>query len=434
MRTLPLATALVVGVSTPALAQQLDGQAVAGGFTNPLFFTQPDGDARRFVVEQGGTIKQIAADGTVSNFLTVNGVTSGGESGLLGLAFAPDFATSGNLYVNYTAPNSPNDGLGGSGGDSPFDTVIGRVNLSNPATTNAGTVTPETILRFSQPFNNHNSGFLGFRPGDDEGRFLYVPTGDGGSGNDPLNLAQNLGVVYGKVLRLDVLGGDDFANNPNKNYAVPSTNFFAADGNANTLGEIVAYGLRNPYRNGFDRATGDLYLGDVGQNTREEISVLPTPDGASEIVGGQNFGWRIREGFVDNPGVGGSLAESERTDPIFDYGHNSGPVPGRSVTGGYVYRGSMLAPEFKGLYFFGDFTEGNIYTLDPDDPFGTITNVTDAILGGPIPFRLTSFGQDADGELYVVDRNGTVFAIVPEPSSLALLAIPAGLLLRRRRA
>jgi glucose/arabinose dehydrogenase len=415
----------VLGGASVATAD-LASQQIVTGLSEPLFLSQPAGDDRLFVMQRAGQLRVI--DGgvlQVANYLSISGdITQVGEGGLLGLAFAPDFATSGVMYVNYTTPS------GAAGG---MDTVIQRITVADPGGSTSGSLTRETILRFGQPFNNHNSGWIGFAPGDTAGQYLVIPTGDGGSGNDPGNRAQTLDNFFGKVLRLDVSGGDDFPADSNRNYAVPPDNFFAADGNNATLGEIMAFGVRNPYRNSFDRDSGDLYLGDVGQSLREEVSVMPAG------VQGQNFGWRIREGDIDNPGTSGTLDPEDRVDPIFDYARSDAgdgtPVLGATIIGGYVYRGQLLGPAYEGLYFFGDFITGRFFTIDPEATnidASLVEITTELFPGGFGQFDLGSFAEDAAGELYILDRDGQVHRIIPEPAT-ALPAVIGVVLLRRRR-
>ena len=413
-------------VQAGAATADLGTQLLTGGLSEPLFLAQPEGDDRLFVMQRAGQVRVI--DGGVlqaTNYFSISGdVTTSGEGGLLGIVFAPDFATSGVMYANYTTPS------GAAGG---MDTVIQRITVSDPGGSTAGSLTRETILRFGQPFSNHNSGWIGFAPGDTAGQYLVIPTGDGGNSNDPGNRAQTLDNFFGKVLRLDVSGGDDFPADSNRNYVVPPDNFFAADGDGATLGEITAFGVRNPYRNSFDRDTGDLYLGDVGQSLREEVSLMPA--GAQ----GQNFGWRIREGDIDNPGTGGTLDPEDRVDPIFDYARTDAgdgtPVLGATIIGGYVYRGQLLGPAYEGLYFFGDFITGRFFTIDPEaaDVDASLVEITDELFpGGFGQFDLGSFAEDAAGELYILDRDGEAFRIVPEPVGALPLLLGMALLRRRR--
>ena len=427
------ALALFAAAASPAspAAAQLASDLYTGGLAAPLYAASPEGDDRLFILEKGGRVAVSGGPGqAATTYLQVPGVNPAAEGGLLGLAFAPDFATSGELYLNYTVT--------GSGGGNPLDTVIARVTVPDPAADTAGGATPQTVLRFDQPFTNHNAGWIGFAPGDAEGRFLYVPTGDGGSANDPMNNAQDPSSFLGKILRLDVAGGDDFPSDPLRNYAVPGDNS-GVDGPG--LGEIVADGLRNPFRAAFDRQTGALYLGDVGQGEFEEIDVFDPALGAYDAgdVGGADYGWRLREGPIATPGVGGPTPPGY-VDPLFSYAHGDAFLapdtnPGASVVGGYVYRGDLLGPAYEGRYFFADSTTSQVFSLDPADPFATVRDETDALFpGGLAPFGIVSFGEDSDGELYVVALSqGQVFAIVPEPTTLALAAPAAALLLRRRR-
>ncbi|MCZ6816143.1 MAG: PQQ-dependent sugar dehydrogenase, partial [Planctomycetota bacterium] len=298
---------LAVTAQTPVTAAR-----IATGLNRPVFVTSPAGDVDRlFVVEQHtGRIRIISlGDGTINGtaFLTVTGLATGNEQGLLGLAFHPDYAANGFLYVNFTA----NDGT----------THIRRYtassdpNLADPASA-------LTILTYSQPQSNHNGGWLGFGPDG----YLYIATGDGGGGNDndtghtasTGNAQDVMDNLLGKILRLDV-NGDDFPIDANRNYAIPPDNPFVGVAGDD---EIWAYGLRNPWRASFDRRTGDFYIGDVGQREREEINVLP---GSS--IGGENYGWRLREGMIATPNVGGARPPGA-IDPIFDYSREGGTAQG----------------------------------------------------------------------------------------------------------
>lgn len=418
-----LAAMVLIPITGAAARADLQTQQIATGLTAPLYLTQPEGDSRLFITERAGVVRVIDGSLQTTPYFDISAsISTSGEGGLLGLAFRPDFATSGVLYVNYTAP---------SGGG--LDTVIERITVSTPDQPTAGSLTRQTVFRFAQPQTNHNAGWIGFAPGDATGQYLYIPTGDGGGANDPSDFAQNLASVHGKVLRLDVSGGDDFPSDANRNYVIPGDNFFAADGDPNTRGEIIAFGLRNPFRDSFDRETGDLYLGDVGQATREEVSVL-----ASGLQG-QNFGWDIREGDVDNPGTPGTLDPEDRVDPIFDYARtNQGdgtPVLGGTIIGGYVYRGDLLGPGYEGLYIAGDFVSGRFFMIDPAAASvdQSLLEITSQLFpGGFSTFNLGSFGEDASGELYILTLGGQVYQIVPEPALGGALALSALILLRRR--
>jgi glucose/arabinose dehydrogenase len=407
-------------VSSAALA--LDTRVVTNGLNNPLFLTAPSGDSRLFIVERGGSIR-IFENGTLlpDPFLTVPNVATSGERGLLGLAFDPNYANSGSpgfgkFYVNYIDSSRGNNTFIES-----FQVSSDR-NRADPASRRA-------ILEVTQPPpSNHKAGWIGFRRNEPDN--LYIATGDGGSGDDPDNNAQNKGSNLGKILRVDVHNVSS-----GQNYSIPAGNPFAGDtipGND----EIWAYGLRNPYRNSFDRESGAFYIADVGQGALEEINVemAGTP-------GGRNYGWRPREGNADNPSVPEDLAPGLRVDPIYAYAHGDGPFQGDSVTGGYVYRGSLI-DGLQGTYIFGDYMSGRIFSLQVDPTTGLMIpgsekDLTEALgdpFGGP---GLASFGEDGFGELYLVNLGaGTILQVVPEPATYALMG--AGLMLMlwlgRRRA
>ena len=400
-----------------ASAQALDTRLLASGLSSPLYATAPLDDGRVFVLEKGGTIK-VVQGGVVSNFLSVP-VNTASEQGLLGLAFDPgygDAASAGyrRFFLNYTDPMT-------------LDTVVASYRTtSNPLVADAGSRLE--VLRVDQPsgLNNHKAGWLGFKPGD--ANHLYIATGDGGGSNDPFNNAQNRGTLLGKMLRVDI-NRDDFAD-PALNYGVPTDNpFFGQPG---LRGEIFAYGLRNPWRNGFDRLSGELWLGDVGQGAREEIDRIAGSSG-----GGQNFGWRVREGSIATPGVGGPL-EPGMVNPWLDYDHSFGA----SITGGYVVR-EAGSPVF-GQYVFGDFISGRIWAVGTAGSSQTLagatelTAVLDAGAGGALG-NIASFGEGARGELFIVDFGGKVVQLtaVPEPASAWLLLAGGAALtvwrVRRRR-
>lgn len=358
----------------PALVQLVD---VATGLQNPLYVTHAgDESGRVFIVEQTGRIWVLENDTVLetpfldlSDIVSQNALTSYSERGLLGLAFSPDYANDGTFWVNYTD-------------DARGTTYIARYRVSddpNIADKDSGLV----IFSIEQPFPNHNGGHMAFGPDG----YLYVAMGDGGAAGDPLQAGQDLGQLLGKILRLDVVGQDA--------YTVPESNPFVND--ANAAPEIWAYGVRNPWRFSFDRATGDLYIADVGQNLWEEVNFQP-----AESTGGENYGWNIFEG--GHPYAMGTPPEN-MVYPIVEYDHSSGGHC--SVTGGYVYRGEAL-PDLQGVYLFGDFCSGQIWAtyLQTDGLWMTIPFMD-------FDFPISSFGEDADGELYVVDYSGTVKRFEP---------------------
>ncbi|MCA9970823.1 MAG: PQQ-dependent sugar dehydrogenase [Anaerolineales bacterium] len=340
-------------------------------FVQPTYLTHA-GDTRLFVVEKQGVIR-IIQDGQVlpEPFLyIVSRVQSTEyEQGLLSVAFHPDYANNGFFFVNYT-------GIGGK-------TVVSRFQVSdNPNVADHGS--EQVLLVIEQPYANHNGGQLQFGPDG----YLYVGTGDGGAANDPLGAGQRLDILLGKILRLDV----DF--NPGA-YAIPADNPFVT--NPAALDEIWAYGLRNPWRFSFDRLTGDLFIADVGQNLWEEVNFQP-----ANSAGGLNYGWNIMEATHC------FLAESCDTRravlPIFEYGHENGC----SVTGGYMYRGTAF-PELWGNYFVGDFCSSNIWGLTPSGNGTWQARLVNDVGDG----QISSFGEDVNGELYVVDNVGRILAIEP---------------------
>jgi glucose/arabinose dehydrogenase len=285
--------------------------------------------------------------------------SNGNEQGLLGLAFHPAYQENGRFFVNYT--------------DTRGDTVIARFQVSSDPNL-ADPNSEVRLLGYDQPFPNHNGGVMAFGPDG----YLYIGSGDGGAAGDPFGNAQNTGVLLGKILRLDVDSGEP--------YAVPPDNPF---GN-----EVWAYGLRNPWRMSFDQATGSLYIGDVGQGEWEEIDFLPAGS-----PGGANFGWDHREGAHDYQGGG----PQGMLDPVAEYSH---PEGGCSVTGGYVYRGSM--PEWSGIYLYGDYCTGIIWGLIQNNGAWQSRLLFD------VDVTITSFGQDENGEIYLVSDNGGIFRLVPQ--------------------
>ncbi len=367
-----LPTLAFVGISSglcaqPALAQDVRIAAVpvVDGLELPVFATAPANDPRLFIVEQTGRIR-ILADGALlpEPFLDISDrVSAGGEQGLLGLAFHPQFAENGRFFVNYT--------------DTAGDTQVVAYTLTdggNGVDPDSGT----TLLSVDQPFANHNGGWLGFGPDG----LLHIGLGDGGAGGDPGNRAQRPGTLLGKLLRIDVDGAQP--------YAIPAGNPFADGGGAP---EIYMLGLRNPWRIAFD---GDLiYIADVGQNAYEEITVLPRE------TAGANLGWRIAEGpACFKPETGCDM--TGLVAPTHSYSHADG---GCSITGGYVYRGTAI-PELDGHYFFADYCAGFVRSLDY--PSGDIVDWT-AQLGNL--GNITSFGTDSAGELYLMTIEGGLYRL-----------------------
>jgi glucose/arabinose dehydrogenase len=321
---------------------------------------QADGSGRLFVIEKVGRIRIIQNNQLVAiPFLDISDRVGsrGNEQGLLGLAFHPKYKENGRFFVNYTDNNG--------------NTVIARFQVSNDPDV-ADPNSEVKLLGVDQPFPNHNGGVLVFGPDG----YLYAGLGDGGSQGDPNNNAQNTKVLLGKVLRLDVDSVEP--------YMVPPGNPFGS--------EIWAYGLRNPWRISFDRATGDLYIGDVGQDMWEEIDFLPAGS-----PGGANFGWSFREGAHDYKGGG----PQGMIDPVAEYSH---PEGGCSVTGGYVYRGSM--PEWNGIYFYGDYCTGMIWGLTRTAGGWQYRLLFD------LHVNITSFGQDGSGELYLMSDSGEILRFV----------------------
>ncbi|HXI00009.1 MAG TPA: PQQ-dependent sugar dehydrogenase [Sphingobacteriaceae bacterium] len=346
-------------------------------FDQPLEFVSPgDGTNRNFVIAQKGKIHVFKNDVNVKIapvFLDiVNRVTPGGERGLLGLAFHPDFKKNGYFYVNYTT------------GGKKLRTIISRFRVSKSNINAADTTSELVLLTYDQPYNNHNGGKLAF--GKDG--CLYISVGDGGSGGDPQNNGQNKAVLLGKILRIDVNKAA-----VNLNYSIPVDNPFK--GNSEGFREeIFAYGLRNPWRFSFDKNTGDLWAGDVGQNKTEEIDI---------IIKGQNYGWKIME--ADE--CFGKIPDCNKeglASPVWVYQQST--ENGRSVTGGYVYRGKKLKSLF-GKYVYGDYVSGNIWTLMPEKN-GKYTN---ALLLKHKGF-ISSFGEDANNELYVCSYiDGKIYSL-----------------------
>jgi glucose/arabinose dehydrogenase len=357
--------------SFPPNAEAYALRLVAEGFDDPLFLTHAgDGSGRSFVVEQSGRI-HILQDGAIlpQAFLDLTGiaVNNAFERGLLGLAFHPRYAENGQFFVNYTDPNG--------------DTAVVRYAVSAEDSNRADPQSAQIVLQVEQPYSNHNGGGIAFGPDG----YLYIGMGDGGSAGDPQGNGQSLTTLLGKMLRLD--GGEP--------YAIPPDNPFA--GRSPARPEIWAYGLRNPWRFSFDRATGDLYIADVGQNAYEEVNFQP-----ADSAGGENYGWDVMEGL--HP-FEGQLSDA-LTMPVAEYAQSEG---GCSITGGYVYRGEAL-PELQGVYFFGDYCSGLIWTLHR-----TADGAWERALFMSTGLNISSFGEDEAGELYVVDHGGAVYQLTAAP-------------------
>jgi glucose/arabinose dehydrogenase len=362
------------GPSGPTVGTGARLQEVAGGLSLPLYLTAPPGDvARLFIVEKTGAIR-IIKDGVLVTdpFLDLTSrVSTGSEQGLLGLAFYPDYATTGRFIVHFT--------------DLEGTTTLSRFQVSsNPDV--ADPVSERIILTAAQPFSNHNGGQVAFGPDG----FLYLGLGDGGGGGDPHNRGQDLSDFLGSILRIDVRTGDP--------YAVPPDNPFLQS----TVPEVWSYGLRNPWRFSFDRATGDLYIADVGELSWEEVDVSTAATGGGK---GANYGWNIMEG--SHCFLASGCDQNGLTLPVLEYGHGEGC----SITGGYVYRGSAI-PALQGRYFYADLCQRWVRSFLHTD--GAVTEQTEWPSLMPAGAVL-SFGEDALGELYVLDQSGRVSKIVPDP-------------------
>lgn len=372
-----LATALLLGMSCSGDSSTRNGdlpirlETVVAGLDFPLDLTAPAGDPRLFIAEKGGKIR-IVKDGSLLStpFLDISSlVSNGSEQGLLGLAFHPQYPSQGYFFVDYT--------------DRSGNTQVVRYAVSaNPDVADPASATP--IISATQPYSNHNGGGLVFGPDG----YLYVSLGDGGSGGDPENRAQNRTDLLGSLLRLDINQGSP--------YTIPGSNPYA--GSTAFRKELWNYGLRNPWRFSFDRSNGDLYIADVGQSRLEEINV--TPAGST---GGENYGWRIMEG--NSCYSGGACNQTGLVQPVLVYGHGDGC----SVTGGYVYRGDAI-PALQGTYFYADYCEGWVRSFRYKSGAATEKLSWPQLSGKG---SISSFGQDAAGELYVLAASGTVYRIVP---------------------
>ncbi|WP_020533821.1 PQQ-dependent sugar dehydrogenase [Flexithrix dorotheae] len=340
-------------------------------FNRPVDLQDPrDGTNRLFIVEQQGIIYVIENEQNTEEkkvFLDLRDLVNdrGNEEGLLGLAFHPNYADNGFFFVNFTTQGAET-------------TEISRFSVSANDPDQGDINSRKVLLRFNQPYSNHNGGQVLFGPDG----YLYISTGDGGSGGDPKDNGQNPKTLLGAILRIDV---DNVSGN--QSYSIPQDNPFA--GNTDGIKEeIYAYGLRNPWRFSFDAQTGWLWTGDVGQNKYEEIDIIEK---------GGNYGWNIKEGFHDYQNKGN---ENGLKPPIWEYDRSKGDV---SVTGGYVYRGS-IAKDLVGLYIYGDYASGRIWKLD----FSDLDNPVNSEVG-KYDFSIAAFGVDKDNELYVCAFDGRIY-------------------------
>ncbi len=379
-------TTAVLRVQAASIPPSLHFTQIVSGLTDPVFVTNAgDGSNRLFIIEQTGQILVYKNGGLLSTpFLNIAGLISNftgvnGEQGLLCLAFDPNYSSNGIFYITYTTTNNDPAFL--------YTTTLARYHVSSGSPDQADPLSGAVLLSIPKKYTNHNGGMIAFGPDG----YLYMSMGDGGSGGDPDNNAQNLDTMLGKLLRLDV----ESAPPPGQNYVIPPTNPFFGSTDPNVKKEIWAYGLRNPWRYSFDRSTGDLYIGDVGQAVEEEIDF----QGASS-AGGENFGWHILEGnLCFNPSTN-CIKPTGYVPPVATYDHGANDSFGCAVTGGYVYRGSQYL-SLQGVYLYGDFCSGKVLGLIKN-PNNTWTASVVTSTG----FTISSFGQDEQGELYLTNYGG----------------------------
>ena len=350
---------------------------VVGGLSSPIGVSSAPGDPRLFVIGQTGQIVVVSDGAITGTFLDISSrISCCGERGLLGLAFHPHFAANGRFFVRYT--------------DKAGDIRISEFNVGVDPT-QADASSEKILLTIPHPsFANHNGGRIAFGPDG----YLYIGTGDGGSGGDPNNHGQSLSTMLGKMLRIDV-----DATSPGKPYAVPATNPFA--GQTGKLGEIFAYGLRNPYSFSFDRLSGDLWIGDVGQDLWEEVDRAFASEGGGN---GLDYGWSVMEGnhcYKPSSGCG----TAGLTAPLAEYAHGSNDSNGCAIIGGYVYRGSAH-PELYGRYFFGDECSGHVWDVTAAGPSSQTPQL---LLSSGL--NIDGWGEDVSGELYVVAADGGLYEL-----------------------
>jgi glucose/arabinose dehydrogenase len=362
------------GTTLPPTPSGLTLLTVKTGMNYPVDLVSPPADtARLFIVEKGGTIRILKSGVLLGTpFLDVSSlVSTGGEQGLLSMAFAPDFATSRRFYISYT--------------NVAGDSRIVRYHVASASDDVAVPTPDDVVLAVDQPDDNHNGGLIAFGPD----RMLWIGLGDGGGGNDTYGNGQSTDDLLGSMLRIDVSGASG--------YTIPPGNPYTAAADRHELWNI---GLRNPWRWSFDRLTGDLYIGDVGQDTREEVDVAPAALGRAP---GANYGWPITEGTICRPPTSG-CDRSGLTAPVLDYSH----ADGCTIVGGYVYRGAAIAA-LRGVYFYADYCAHTVHSFRLAG--GTPTQLTDWPSLDP-GAEITSFGEDARGEIYILTDVGGVYRIV----------------------
>ncbi len=368
--------------SAPNASADVRLELVASDLAQPTSVVNAgDGSGRLFVTQQTGLIRVVENGAPLEiPFLDLSSaVSTGGERGLLGLAFHPNYAQNGRFFVNYT--------------DTGGNTVIAEFAVSDDPNV-ADPASEQVLLTLEQPYPNHNGGNLVFGPDD----FLYIGTGDGGAGGDPEENGQDTNALLGKMLRIDVDNAPEGAA-----YGVPESNPFVGGG---AEPEVWAYGLRNPWRFSFDRQTGDLWIADVGQNRIEEVNRQPAAS-----AGGENYGWNRTEGSscfdpADPMNASEDCDTSGLTLPVLEYSHDEG----QSITGGYVYRGEGV-PALQGHYIYGDFTSQTIWSAAAEGEDAETTYSSTPLMDAG--FNVVAFGEDEAGELYVADYGGTLYRFAP---------------------
>lgn len=369
----------ILQITTFVQAQNIILESFGPSFSQPVEIKNA-GDDRLFVVEKSGVIKILNSDGSVNAtpFLDITSIvgSSGGEQGLLGLAFHPNYPTNPNFYVDYTNTSG--------------NTVIANYTVSGDP--DIANTSGNILLTISQPYTNHNGGCINFGPDG----YLYIATGDGGDAGDPGNRAQSLNVLLGKLLRIDVDNGSP--------YGIPSDNPYLNDGDSTTLPEIWSYGLRNPWKFSFDSLTNDIWIADVGQNEYEEINLAQSTQSAI------NYGWRCYEGN-NAYNTSGCAASSTMTFPVAEYSHNNSGNFKCSITGGYIYRGTQQT-SLQGKYIFADYCSGEIGVLSDSGSWNyTFSNANSG--------NWVTFGEDVNGELYVADiSTGNIYKLLEENLSV----------------